>query len=82
MPGEESLDQEEPVEGSVENPEAAPDFQGSVKVRRPYSKITTELDEEDLKSIGMSFTQKIKIVLNLVCVSKKTIWLKSFTQFQ
>jgi len=53
LPEEENLDQEEPIEGGVEIPEDAASAQGSVKVRRPYSKIAIELDEQDLESKGV-----------------------------
>ncbi len=53
MPKEEILDQEEPISEGVEPPDLIDDIQGSIKIRKPYSKIAIELDEVDLKSKGV-----------------------------
>ena len=50
---EEISDQEEPLGEEAEAPDLADEIQGAVKIRRPFSKLAVELDENDLESKGV-----------------------------
>jgi len=53
MPDDEVLNQEDPLVEDPGDPESPAEIQGSEKVRKSFSKLAVELDEEDLSSKGV-----------------------------
>lgn len=53
MPKENISDQEEAPGGESEEAEVVAEVQGSPKIRKPYSRLAIELNEDDLESKGV-----------------------------